>query len=68
MADLAEGETEDVNFNMDNEIKPEQNSHYWCARIFTDEYRDSSLYIYMYMYTNTDKQQLRLHAYVDDYR
>jgi hypothetical protein len=29
MADQQEGETEDVRFNMDNTIKPEQNSHYW---------------------------------------
>jgi len=29
MSDLAEGTTEDVGFKMDNEIKPEVNSHYW---------------------------------------
>lgn len=29
LGDLQEGETEDVNFAMDNPIKPEQNSHYW---------------------------------------
>ena len=29
MGDLGEGESEDIKFKMDNEIKPEANSHYW---------------------------------------